>query len=1011
MPASVPFQRPISATEHLYIATQPLAAPFAIQLVVTGTGEIDAAALETAVGHASAACPGARLVREGRNWVDSGRTPQVRVIDHAIDFDALDGDAILESSLGADSGATTEIVLARAASQTSVIVRAFHGVMDAKGLGLWVGDIFRSLRGDELVGAADPTADHDLVSRIGANSSPTKLLPTHRAPLGSTGPVPRDKPFLWRHRSIPTTTPAAVARICAHLTEELESPARFMVPVDLRRHDPAIRSTANLALPLFVDVKPGVTWQQVHAQILTRLGDRRELAEMDNGGLARLPAPVTRAIVSTAHRFGARTNRNLVSAIVSHAGKIDLDELSAPGFTPTSARSLPVHTGLVPMSFVVTETGGITEISVSCRAGDGVSERLDALLDRLSEALSTPETESAAPVTVVEPALPTVVTAPTPDTADSRFRSHVSAAPTAVAVSGPAGEYTYRQLDDWADAIAAVLADRGVGTGGVVAILSGRTPAAVAGQLGIMRAGAAFLALDPKHPSDRLAAILADSGAEILLAGREHQHLIDTEIPVLDLDDLPTHTEAPITATINPDDIAYLTYTSGSTGRPKGVLIPHRGLVNFVDTAVECWHLGPETRYAHHHTPAADLACCAFFSSLLTGGSLTLVPQDISHLSLEEMLCESGANTFLFTPSLLETILRLGISPPSPRTVIIGGERLLPGLAARARKFFGPDTHLVNSYGPAEMSIACTTHVLGSDPDPDAPSVPIGPPFANTPVFVLDEHRQPVAPGEIGELYFGGPQVGREYLGRPDLTAERFITLPGGERVYRTGDLGRVLPGETLDFVGRIDNQVKIRGNRVEPGEVQAALERVPGIDRAAVLGRRTEAGGNALVAYVVAHTDADIDTVAVREQLAKQLPPYMIPATIQAVDALPLNANGKLDLARLSSIPNAGQGESSEPPSAQPTGGEGDELAQIAAIWAAILETTPDELTPESDFFVLGGDSLASLEMLSRISSTIVGPAGEALFVKQLEGLVTNMTLIEVHAAAMSARENGVRA
>ncbi|MEV0948662.1 non-ribosomal peptide synthetase [Rhodococcus sp. NPDC049939] len=1010
MTATAPFQRPISATEQLYLATQRLAAPFAIQLVVTGTGVVSPAALEAAVDQASAACPGSRLVRDGRNWIDSNRTPRVRVIDHSIDFDDLDSDPILQSSLGADERATTEVVLARAASQTTIIVRAFHGVMDAKGLGLWTGDIFRVLRGEEPLGAQDPTADHDLVARIGADGAPTKLLPTRRAPLGSTGPAPRDSRFLWRHRSIAATTPAVVARICAHLTQELDIPARFMVPVDLRRHDPAIRSTANLALPLFVDVNPGVTWQQVHAQILTQLVDRRELAEMDNGGLARLPAPVTRAIVTTAHRFGARMNRNLVSAIVSHAGKIDLDELSAPGFIATSARPLPVHTGLVPMSFVISETGSTTEVGVSCRAGDGVSERLDALLDRLTDALSTPDAESGAPA-AVEPALPTLTTAPTADTADSRFRRHASATPDAVAVSGPGGEYTYRQLDDWTDAIAATLADHGVGTGGVVAILSGRTPAAVAGQLGIMRAGAAFLALDPKHPSDRLAAILADSGAQILLSGREHQHLIDTDIPVLDLDDLPTHTESPVTTTISGDDIAYVTYTSGSTGRPKGVLIPHRGLVNFVDTAIEWWHLGPETRYAHHHTPAADLACCAFFSSLLTGGSLTLVPQDISHLSLEEMLCESGANTFLFTPSLLETILRLGIAPPSPRTVIIAGERLLPGLAARAREFFGPGTRLVNSYGPAEMSIACTTHVIGSDPDPNAPSVPIGPPCANTPVFVLDEHRQPVAPGEIGELYFGGPQVGREYLGRPDLTAERFITLPGGERVYRTGDLGRVLPGETLDFVGRVDDQVKIRGNRVEPGEVQATLERVHGIDRAAVLGRRTESGGNALIAYVVAHTDADIDIVAVREQLAKQLPPYMIPATIQVVDTLPLNANGKLDLARLSSIPNAGQGESSESPSAQSAGGEGEELAQIVAIWAAILEITPDKLTPDSDFFVLGGDSLASLEMLSRISSTIVGPAGEALFVKQLEGLVTNMTLTEVHAAAMSARENGVRA
>ncbi|RVW03394.1 non-ribosomal peptide synthetase [Rhodococcus spongiicola] len=1006
MTIDAPFQRPISATERLYITTQSLAPPFAIQLVVTGSGEIDPAALEVAVDQASAACPGARLRRNGRNWVDSRRAPQVKIVDHAIDFADLDDDPILQSSLGSDDLATTEVVVARAASETSVVFRAFHGVMDAKGLQTWASEIFRVLRGQEPIGAPDVTADHDLVARVGTTSKPTTLLPTRRAPLGAAGRPPRTGKFVWRHRAIPSTTPAVVARICADLADVVGSAARFMVPVDLRRHDPAIRSTANLALPLFVDVDPGVTWQQVHAQILTRLADRRELAEMDNGGLARLPGPVTRAIVTAAHRIGARMDRNLVSAIVSHAGQIDLEDFSTPGFTAATIRALPVHTGLVPMSFVIVETGASTEITVSCRAGDGVNEQLDALLDRLTVALAAP---AAAPLDPVEPALPIpeamsgVDTAARGDTADSRFRYHAERTPEAMAVSGPDGERTYRQLDDWADAIAALLISHDVGPGSIVAILAGRTPAAMAGQLGVMRTGAAFLSLDPKHPTDRLTAILEDSRARILLTAGEHSHLVPTDTPTMVLEDLPRHTDTPVTAPISGDDIAYVTYTSGSTGRPKGVLVPHRGIVNFVDAAIEWWSLGPDTRFAHHHTPAADMACAAFFSSLLAGGSITLVPEDISHLSLRAMLVDSGANTFLLTPSLLEVVLRLDITRPTARTVIIGGERLLPGLATRARGFFGAGTRLLNSYGPAELAVACTTHIVGPAPDPDAPSVPIGRPAVNTPVFLLDDQQRPVAAGEIGELCFGGPQVARGYLGRPELTAGRFITLPGGERVYRTGDLGRVLPNQSLDFVGRVDDQVKIRGNRVEPGEVQAVLEQMPGAGQVAVVARPTEAGGNALVAYLVA--DDDVDISATREYLREHVPTYMIPAAFHTVDALPLTANGKIDLARLPGIPDTGL---DVPTVAQPSQGadaEGTEVERIATIWASILQITPGEVTPDADFFALGGDSLASLEMLSQVSTTIVGPDGEARFVEQLEGLINDMTLTRVHAAAVAAR------
>ncbi|EME15288.1 non-ribosomal peptide synthetase [Rhodococcus triatomae] len=996
------FERPISATEWLYLAGRPLAEPFAIQLVVAGDGVLDADRLVDAVAAASAACPGARLRRRGERWVDSGIAPAVTVLaGPGVDFAAPDADPVLTRGLG---DGTAEVVLVRDRDTSTVVFRVFHGVMDARGLALWAADVFRVLRGEEPIGAPDPTADHDLVARIGSSGKPTTLMPTRRSPLGASGSPPKQGPFLWRHRSVPGVAAASVARISAVLADVVGERIRVMIPVDLRRHDPALRSTANLALPLFLDVAPGEPWSKTHTRILVHMAEKRELAEMDNGGLARLPAPVARAVLRGAHRLGAHADRNVVSALVSHAGQVSTRDLSVPGFRATTVRAVPVHTGLVPVSFVVLECDGTTEITVSCRAGAGVDDRLGAVLDRIAAALTAPGESAAA--TALAPAARGGPASST-GTADSRFRDHARATPEAVAVTSPGGEHSYAELDGRADAIATALHDHGVRHGDVVAVLAGRSVAAVAAQLGVLRAGAAFLALDPKHPVERHAGIVADSGAALVLAERDRAASVLAPVPVLLLDDLPDSAPEPVRVPITGDDIAYVTYTSGSTGRPKGVRVSHSGVVHFVDGVTDWYGLGPRTRFAHHHTPAADMACAAFFSPLLTGGAVTLVPDDTSHLSLRHMLCESGANTFLFTPSLLDVVLRLELTPGPVRTVVVGGEQLSPALAARARDFFGPDVRLLNSYGPAEVSVVCTSHVVDAVPDPVAATVPIGRPTAGTDAYLLDEGGAPVAPGEVGELYFTGPQLAGGYLGRPDLTADRFVQLADGVRSYRTGDLARLLPDGSLDFAGRVDGQVKVRGNRVEPGEVRAALERCPGVSAAAVVGRRTETGG-VLDAYVVAGDD--VDDAAVRAFLSERLPAYMVPTHIRRVAEMPLTGNGKLDVSRLSGADADPAVDTvvPTPPDTDPATSDtvDADLDRIAAIWVAVLSVDPSAVTPSADFFALGGDSLASLEMLAQVSRTVVGRAGEAGFVARLEGLVQQMTLAKVRAAAVAARD-----
>ncbi|WP_458687129.1 isoprenoid biosynthesis enzyme family protein [Nocardia tengchongensis] len=391
------FRRPISPTELIYFPMRDLAPPFLMQLVVEGTGSIDPEDLRRAVATAADANPGARLVRDGKQWVDSGVAPGVRVVDHALQYPALEADPVLTSPIGPTPDATVEVLLLTAAP-TTLVFRVFHGVMDGMGMVMWATDVLRVLRGEDPVGAPDPIADAELVRRIGAPGRPTLMLPRFRSATGHGRQDPGEHRHLLRTRTIHATGPGALMRVAAMLADEGGPVSRIMIPVDIRRHDPALRSTANLALPLFLDVRPGMDWKQLNEIKRAGLQENRELNQMDNGGLKYLPPAAGRGLLRTLNLLGARTGRNLASATVSHMGRYDLDALAVPGFTPTAIKVMPQHSVAMPLLMGMTECGGRTELTVSVRNGRGVPERLDALLDRIVRTLETelaPENSTA----------------------------------------------------------------------------------------------------------------------------------------------------------------------------------------------------------------------------------------------------------------------------------------------------------------------------------------------------------------------------------------------------------------------------------------------------------------------------------------------------------------------------------------------------------------------------------------------------------------------------------------
>ncbi|MFD0277727.1 amino acid adenylation domain-containing protein [Kitasatospora sp. NPDC127111] len=528
-------------------------------------------------------------------------------------------------------------------------------------------------------------------------------------------------------------------------------------------------------------------------------------------------------------------------------------------------------------------------------------------------------------------------------------------------------ELSYAELDARAEQLAERLRRYGAGPDRLVALTVPRSVELVVGLLAVLRTGAAYLPVDPDYPADRIAYLLDDAAPVLLLSHSSVGHPAGENVPTLILD-RPAEAAAdeagrePAAAVApRPADAAYVIYTSGSTGRPKGVVVPHEGIVNRLHWMQAEYGLTEDDRVLQKTPSGFDVSVWEFFWPLITGAVL-VVARPEGHRDpayLAELIRDRQVTTVHFVPSMLQAF----VDEPAAagctglRRVIASGEALPVELAARFRTVL-PGVPLHNLYGPTEASVDVT--YWECVPEPGELSVPIGRPVWNTRVHVLDAELRPAAVGETGELYLSGVQLARGYLGRPGLTAERFVADPygpPGTRMYRTGDLARWREDGVVVYAGRADHQVKIRGLRIELGEIEAVLDAQPGVGACAVLAREDRPGSKRLVAYLVPEPGAVVDVDAVREAAAAALPEYMVPSAFLRLDAFPLTPNGKLDRKALPAPDLAPAGERTAPRT--PT-------EQVLHDLAAELLGLP-ELSVDDNFFDLGGDSIRSIQLVSR--------------------------------------------
>ena len=544
-------------------------------------------------------------------------------------------------------------------------------------------------------------------------------------------------------------------------------------------------------------------------------------------------------------------------------------------------------------------------------------------------------------------------------TLHQQFEAQVKASPEAVAVVFGSQELTYLELNDRSNQLAHWLQEEGIGPEDLVGVCIERSPELIVAMLGVLKAGAAYVPLDPQFPAGRLAQIVSDSGVQIILTQRKLTTLFSAysaRLVPLDTEELMSQPREHSVSEVDPHNLAYVIFTSGSTGRPKGVQVEHRAVINFLFSMKRQPGIESSDILLAVTTFSFDIAALEIFLPLLNGARLVIADREstMDCRRLGRLIEDSGATVMQATPATWRMLIEHGWAGRKGMKILCGGEALPPELA---RELLPRCSSLWNMYGPTETTIWSTTWQVTSATNP----VPIGKPIANTQTYILDPDLNPVPVGVSGELFIGGTGVARGYWRAPQLTAERF--LPNrfrpehGGRMYRTGDICRWRSDGALECLGRSDQQVKVRGFRIELAEVEAALGDHPHVSQAVVVVQKRDDAEKRLVAYVVSRPGQILAVEELRNYLMQRLPDYMVPSAYMALDHLPQTANGKVDRKALPAIDEMLSELDAE--CAQPIS---ETEKKIARVWSQVLGT--NRVGRNSNFFNLGGDSLSILRV-----------------------------------------------
>ena len=783
---------------------------------------------------------------------------------------------------------------------------------------------------------------------------------------------------------------AALAVLLAKVSASSEVAIGF--PIAGRR-DPALDELVGCfvnTLVLRVDLADDPTIAEVLAQV-----QQRSLAAYEHQDVP------FELLVERLNPTRSLTHHPLIQVMLAwqnFAGQ-ETDPAAGPTLGDLQVTPLPVETHTARMDLMLTLGEGWSEDGAPAGIGGAVEYRTDvfdadsieALVERLGRvlvALTADPTRALSTLDLLdagdharldEIGNRAALTAPAPASAPvsipASFAAQVARTPEAPAVTFEGRSMTYRELDDATNRLARLLVGQGVGPGHCVALLFSRSAEAVVAMLAVLKAGAAYLPIDPALPPTRIEFMVSDAGPIAALTTTGLADRLDgCELPVIDVDDPsvqahPSSGPLPPLPAPTPEDLAYLIYTSGTTGVPKGVAITHRNVTGLIES-LDPRLTAPGQVWSQWHSYSFDISGFEIFGALLHGARLVVVPESVagSPEDLHDLLVSEKVSVLSQTPSAAAMLSPAGLESVA---LLVGGEACPAELVDR----WAPGRLMINEYGPTEttMWVAFSAPLTAGT----AGAPPIGAPVAEAALFVLDQWLRPVPAGVVGELYVAGAAVGAGYWRRSGLTATRFVACPfagagspgqPGQRMYRTGDLVYWGADGQLQYLGRADEQVKIRGYRIELGELRAALAGLDGVEQAVVVAREDRPGDKRLVGYIT----GTADPAGVRRALAERLPAYTIPAAVVVLEALPLTVNGKLDKRALPA-PEYQDGDRYRAPATLT-----EEI--LAGIYSRVLGVV--RVGVDDSFFDLGGDSLLAMRLVAAINQSLdAGLAVRALF------------------------------
>lgn len=979
------YHRAVSDNDYVYAQLQELFSSFAINLVIEGKGSVDPAQLQEAVRKASAVCPGARLVKYGNTWIDSGRTPPVHLIEE-VEFDDRDFGAIphIEAKMDPENGPTSEVVILRT-NPAILVFRVFHGVMDGKGVLLWIDNIFRAMNGARLVPVEGAETDLMFLQRR-PHSARRHKLGFDVQTLERRSPT--KEYCVWRQRlTLPGNPTCLVARIAEIICSlGISDTNRFLVPVDIRRHQKDHLSTANLTLPIFLETRKGESWPVIHERLLTGLRNHDELnlKSADLGVIRQMPAFMLKLGVRAALAFQNMINRQICGAIISNLGMIDLDALRTAQFEATTLYSLTVQQPLAPFAIVISSNKHGVEVMISCYRNTALIARAKQVLEALEKDLSCPSPYEK--LNDTEKAYPTEVTV------IDLIQRQITRSPNAIAIQCGASTTSYEELGRQMDRMAAYFSSLGVASGETVAIHLDRNFWLMPAILAVLKLGATYIPIDPESVAARNSRILEDSMARICITTSNLKRRISSaacnQFILLDEVDFEAGEIPAVEGLAMPNGVAYQMYTSGSTGTPKGVQIEHRSLVNYLLWAKDEYEVNEQSAFPLFASIAFDSTLTSMFLPLIAGARIEAHEQAINHLTIRKIFESETITHVKLSPSLLQLAVDSTTAPSRAKTLILGGEQFNLGLAQKTRESFGDNWRIVNEYGPTEATIGSITHTYDPQQDAAESVVPIGRPISNTKVHLLDGDLNPCPPGKAGEVFLSGDCLARGYASNPAETERRFVMLDGNTRAYKTGDRAQLNARGDLVFMGRLDDQISIRGHRIEPGEIESALCEFNGIKEATLVVKEMSEERPRLIAFYT--SERPIDESDLREHMRASLPSHMQIGLYVHLSEMPLTNNNKIDKAALL-IPNDILEQKTENPQVDLT--SQDEII-LARIWRSVLELSEQyPIHFSDDFYDLGGDSLTMLTLLEESTRQLLGGANEEAFTDAMTSIIAEPT------------------